>query len=96
MGVPVLTLAGDRHAGRVGVSLLTRAGLADLVADTEEGFAARAAALSQDGARLAALRARLRATLAASPLCDGRRLAREFETVYRALWRRVVRGRPMV
>ncbi|MFM7344990.1 MAG: glycosyltransferase [Tagaea sp.] len=96
MGVPVLTLAGDRHAGRVGVSLLTRAGLADLVADTEEGFAARAAALSQDGARLAALRARLRATLAASPLCDGRRLAREFETVYRTLWRRVVRGRPMV
>lgn len=96
MGVPVLTLAGDRHAGRVGVSLLTRAGLSDLIAASPEGFAANAAALAQDGEKLAELRAGLRARLAASPLCDGRRLAREFETVYRAAWRRVVRGRPMV
>jgi predicted O-linked N-acetylglucosamine transferase (SPINDLY family) len=96
MGVPVVTLAGDRHAGRVGVSLLTRADLADLIATSPADFAARAAALAADGARLAALRAGLRARLAASPLCDARRLAREFETVYRALWRRVVSGAAMV
>jgi protein O-GlcNAc transferase len=96
MGVPVLTLASDRHAGRVGASLLTRAGLAELIAQTPEDFVARAAALAADGARLAELRVSLRANLRASPLCDGRRLAREFETVYRGLWRRVVRARPMV
>jgi protein O-GlcNAc transferase len=96
MGVPVLTLAGDRHASRVGVSLLTRAGLDDLVVATPEDFVARAAALAADRAGLAELRADLRARLAASPLCDGRRLAAEFETVYRDLWRRVVRERPMV
>lgn len=96
MGVPVLTLAGDRHAGRVGASLLTQAGLADLVARAPDEFVARAASLASDRARLSDLRAGLRARLSASPLCDGRRLAREFETVYRALWRRVVRARPMV
>lgn len=96
MGVPVLTLAGDRHAGRVGVSLLTRAGLPELIADTAAAFVARAAGLAADGARLVALRAALRARLAASPLCDGRRLAQAFENVYRDLWGRVVRGRPMV
>jgi protein O-GlcNAc transferase len=96
MGVPVLTLAGEWHASRVGVSLLTRAGLGDLIAATPEEFVARAATLAANRARLAELRAGLRARLAASPLCDGRRLAAEFETIYRELWRRVVRGRPMV
>jgi predicted O-linked N-acetylglucosamine transferase (SPINDLY family) len=96
MGVPVLTLAGDRHAGRVGASLLTHAGLADCVAGTPDQFVARAAALASDRGRLSDLRAGLRARLSASPLCDGPRLARELETVYRALWRRVVRARPMV
>ncbi|MCM0020244.1 MAG: glycosyltransferase [Tagaea sp.] len=96
MGVPVLTLAGDRHASRVGVSLLTRVGLDDLIAATPEDFVARAAALAADPAKLGELRAGLRARLAASALCDGHRLARAFETIYRELWRRVVPGRPMV
>ena len=96
MGVPVVSLAGDRHAARVGASLLTRAGLADLVADTPDAYVARAATLAGDRARLAELRAGLRARLAASALCDGPRLARAFETVYRDLWRRVVSDAAMV
>ncbi len=90
MGVPVVTLAGDRHAARVGASLLDRVGLGDLVAADPADFARIAAGLAADRARLAALRGNLRARMAASPLCDGRRLAREFETAYRGLWRRVV------
>ena len=38
MGVPAVTLRGDRHAGRVGASLLTRIGLSDLIAESVEGY----------------------------------------------------------
>ncbi len=90
MGVPVVTLAGDRHAARVGASLLDRVGLGALVAGDPAQFVRLAADLAADRPRLAGLRANLRARMAGSALCDGRRLAREFETAYRALWRRVV------
>src|SRR4029077_2442406 len=53
MGVPVVTLRGDRHAARVGASLLTRVGLEALIADDEAGYVATAAALAGAPARRA-------------------------------------------
>ena len=38
MGVPVVTLSGDRHAGRVGDAILSRVGLADLVARNKQDY----------------------------------------------------------
>ena len=38
MGVPVVTLRGDRHAGRVGASLLTQVGLMDWIAGSPEEY----------------------------------------------------------
>jgi protein O-GlcNAc transferase len=86
MGVPVLTLAGQRHAGRVGVSLLTGLGLDQFIAQDGGDYVERAAALAGDLPALAALRAGLRARLAANALCDGQRFARDMEGVYRSLW----------
>lgn len=87
MGVPLLTLAGRRHAARVGASLLTAVGLEELVATDPDDLVARAAALAGDPVRLGALRAGMRDRLLASPLCDAERFTRTLEGVYRDLWR---------
>jgi len=88
MGVPVLTMTGDRHAGRVGKSLLKCTGLADWVADSPEQFIAMATELTVDLAGLADLRRGLRDRLAASPLCDSDAFACKVQAAYRGMWRR--------
>ena len=85
MGVPVVTLLGDRHAGRVGASLLTHAGLTDWIAGTVEDYVQIAATLAGDPAHLRDLRHSLRPRLASSPLCDGRAFARKLEAAYRSM-----------
>jgi predicted O-linked N-acetylglucosamine transferase (SPINDLY family) len=88
MGVPVITLRGDRHAGRVGVSLLSHVGLPELIADTLDDYVAKAAALAGDLDRLAALRTGLRPRLVAAPIGDPQRFTRALEDAYREMWRR--------
>jgi protein O-GlcNAc transferase len=83
MGVPVITLAGRSHAGRVGASLLTSAGMADLICDTPEQYVARAVALSTDRAGLSSLRGSLRARIAASRLCNAQAYTQALEAIYR-------------
>jgi len=86
MGVPVVTLASDRWAGRIGSSLLATIGLGELVAPDEAAYARIAVALGADRARLAALHRDLRPTMAASPVCDGKRFAAALEAAYRGMW----------
>jgi protein O-GlcNAc transferase len=85
MGVPVLTLRGSTHASRVGHSLLSRLGLADWIAETDDIFVAKAAALSQDRPMLTALRSRLRPMMMEAPLFDPSATARELEALYQQL-----------
>lgn len=86
MGVPTLTLAGETLIARQGASLMTAAGLADWVVDTPEQYVQQAVAFAQDTTALAALRAKLRAQVQASPLMDGARFARNMEALWRSLW----------
>lgn len=87
MGVPVVTLAGERFAARVGLAVLSRLGLNDLIARRKEEFGAIAAKLAADPARLTSLRRSLRDALRSSSLCDGRLQARYFEAAYLEMWR---------
>lgn len=86
MGVPVVTLRGERHAGRVGASLLTQAGLKDWIAGSVEQYLDIAATLAGDPAQLGNLRRSLRSRLTASPLCNGCAFARKIEAAYQTMW----------
>ena len=88
MGVPVVTLAGTRHAARTGVSILTNCGFPGLVADGEEGYVAIARHLAQNPLKLLALRRELRPRLEASPLMDAPGFTRELEDALLSLLRR--------
>jgi predicted O-linked N-acetylglucosamine transferase (SPINDLY family) len=94
MGVPVVTLRGDRHASRVGASLLTPVGLSDLIAGSVEEYLEIAVALAGDPARLTTLRGSLRPRVAASELCDAPGFARKVEAAYRIMWRRWCAAQP--
>ncbi|MBM3547112.1 MAG: hypothetical protein FJX54_09165 [Alphaproteobacteria bacterium] len=86
MGVPVVTLAGASLMGRIGTSLLMRAGLPELVAPDEDAYLQIACDLARDLDRLESLRRGLRSKLAASILFDGAAHTRELEAAYRRLW----------
>lgn len=87
MGVPVVALAGGHHAARVGVSLLTAAGLGAWVAQDRDEYLRTACQLAESPRLLAALRTLLRPQLAGSSLCDAAAMARSFERALRALWK---------
>ncbi|HUN45033.1 MAG TPA: tetratricopeptide repeat protein [Stellaceae bacterium] len=88
MGVPVVAFNGDRHAARVGADLLTRVGLADLIADSRRNYAEKAVALAGDLDRLGGIRAGLRERMRRSSLCDEPGFARQFEAALREMWQR--------
>ncbi len=88
MGVPVVTMPGPTFAGRHSATHLNNAGLADWIADGPDAYVARAVAAASDLPALAELRGRLRPQMAASPLCDGPRFARNLEAALRGVWQR--------
>jgi protein O-GlcNAc transferase len=87
MGVPVVTLRGDRHSARVGASLLTHAGFADWIADSVDDYVDIALGLAGNPPALGDLRGLLRPRVMASPLCDADAFARKMETAFRTMWR---------
>ncbi len=85
MGVPVVTLLGDRMMQRTSGSCLQLIGLPDCIAHDEDEYLAIATALVVDRERLAGLRATLPSRLRASPVISG--YVEAVETAYRTLWR---------
>lgn len=86
MGVPVIALVGNRHSARVGLSLLSQTGLAELVADTQEDYFQKAVALAKDSERLRSLRENIRSRMAASPLLDHAGFTKKLEQAYQEMW----------
>ena len=88
MGVPVVSLAGERAVSRAGLSQLSNLGLRELIAYSEGEYVEIATRVAQDLPRLAELRKALRARMEASVLMDAPHFARGIEAAYRAMWRR--------
>jgi protein O-GlcNAc transferase len=88
MGRPVITLAGDRHASRVGASLLRAMGRPQWVAASPEEFVRIASGLARDRAELKRESTGLRERMEESPLFDHAGQAGRFGDALRACWRR--------
>ncbi len=88
MGVPIVTLAGERFAARCGVTHLEQIGLSNLVAESEDAYVAIAAGLARDIGALSELRRGLRERVRKSLLCDVPTYVRSVENAYRRMWRR--------
>lgn len=82
MGVPVVTLLGKRHAGRVGASLLKTVGLNNCISQTLEGYVSRAVQLSSSIYDLNKIRSELREQMNSSQLCDALGFTKKMETLY--------------
>ncbi|NOY17294.1 MAG: tetratricopeptide repeat protein [Gammaproteobacteria bacterium] len=87
MGVPVVTLAGQTHSGRVGVSLLSTIGLTEFIAKDMHDYIDIAIRLASDVERLSRLRHEMRDRVSASSLCDAAAFANHVENAYREMWR---------
>lgn len=79
MGVPVLTLEGNTHASRVGVSILTSIGCPELIASDSTDYVKKAALLAGDPLLLHTYREKLRSRMAHSPLMDAAGVTRQWE-----------------
>lgn len=88
MGVPVITKPGDLFSSRHSYSHLSNVGLGGTVARDNAHYHAIATALARNPDNLARIRGSLRAHMAASPLCDGRRFATGFQQALREIWRK--------
>ncbi len=82
MGVPVVSLIGNRHGARFGYSFLANVGLAELAADTEQAYIEVAVNLARDGELLNLLHKNLRGMMLKSPLMDGQQYMKDLEELY--------------
>jgi predicted O-linked N-acetylglucosamine transferase (SPINDLY family) len=92
MGTPAVTLHGRTQVGRSGVSILSHAGLPELIASSKEQYIRIALSLARNPERRARLRCTLRARLQASSLMNVAAYVDSVEEVYRRSWHHWCRG----
>ena len=86
MGVPVVTLRGNRWVGRMSESILSAVGLPELVAANEVEYVEIAVQLAADLPGLAKRRSALRSLVESSPFCNGVEFTRQLEAAFRGMW----------
>ncbi len=95
MGVPVVSIVGDRHAGRVGSTLLNAMNMGEYLAHDVDQYVAICARVAGDLPRLAELRRDLRDRMRRSPLMDEERITRALEQAYLQAWENRIRANPV-
>ena len=87
MGVPAPTFPGRATVSRIGLSILSAAGLPQMIADGRDDYIRLVTSLAGDLPRLSAWRSTLRGRMKASAFMDAPRFARNVEHAYRQMWR---------
>ena len=82
MGVPVVTLAGDKHVSRVGASLLTAVGHPEWIAATPDQYVAIASHLAKDPDARRSAHRELRHQMLESPLMQPKAFVQSLEDAY--------------
>jgi predicted O-linked N-acetylglucosamine transferase (SPINDLY family) len=88
MGVPVITLCGDRHSARVGKSLLTAVGHQELIAQDQQDYVRKAVQIADNIDWLKNVRFNLRNDMQGSSLCDESTYVRHIEEAFAVMWQR--------
>ena len=86
MGVPVVTLMGDRHVSRVSGSLLTSIGRSEWIASNADNYVRIAARFANDPVALATARTGLRDQVSKSSLGDHAGQSARFAAALRQCW----------
>lgn len=86
-GLPLLCCAGLTFTSRVAASLLTAAGLPELITDNLEEYEDLAVHLSETPDELEELRERLRGVRQPGSAFDTTRLVRNLERAFEEMWR---------
>ena len=94
MGVPVISLRGHTHGSRFGASILTNAGVRELVAENTINYVRRAVQLAESPKLLEAYHMGLRTNMKRSPLMNVEGYMEELETAYREIWENFCRSMP--
>ncbi len=87
MGVPVLSMKGQRFISHVGESILTNSGLSDWIATDPDDYLHRAVRFASDPTALSRLREQLRDKLRHTPVFDAPRFALHFQQALEQMWR---------
>ena len=93
MGVPVLTVPGKSFASRVCSSLVTAAGIGEMVCEDQGHYVARAVELGRRPDLLSMLKQKLIVGKQSCLLFDTPRLVDELEDLYRLMWEDFQAGR---
>lgn len=85
MGVPMLTLRGDRFLSRCGESINSNLGMHEWIANDQEEYYKKAVKFSENIDNLNLIRSNLHSKAINSPLFDSKKFAKDFEIIIKDL-----------
>lgn len=88
MGVPVISLYGERRGSRFGLDILSQIGMQELAADTLDTYIEKAVSLAQEKKVLSWLHQQLRQKMLTSPLMDSQGYMRHLEREYLRIFKK--------
>lgn len=95
MGLPLITLVGERHNSRFGYSLLMNMGLGELCAFSEEEYIQKAVELANDWDRIRDYRLTIRRKMEESPVMNDTIYMGEVESAYEKIFNAWIKGEPL-